>query len=204
MMTGFLRAGSAKTRITVRAVVIWTMAAAIAATIAGATAHATDELSNDTRKTVAALLGRWTLRGTVIDSSSNAPAAVTVTMDCRSAARGVAVSCALSGRIAGIGPIGAAAVAGYNADDRRVYWMEISSTGEYHAHRGAWTGATITFEPLLFVQQGVSSTETFSLAFPGVGTMLLRSTTTTPGGSSTIEVKGQRVDAEHSRMPRVP
>jgi hypothetical protein len=60
----------------------------------------------------------------------------------------------LSERLTGIGPIAPAAVVGYNPDDHRVYWMEISSTGEYHAHRGSWKADTIEFEPLVYFTRG--------------------------------------------------
>lgn len=138
-------------------------------------------------RTVEVLSGHWTLTGEGSDSSGGKPAAITMTFDCRKAALGAAVSCMLSGKMAGFGPIEAATIVGFNADDSRVYWMEISSTGEYHTHLGRWTGDTIDFDPLTFTAGGVSNTETFSVRFPSKGRFVLKSTTKTPQGSSTVE-----------------
>lgn len=144
------------------------------------------------KTTVAALRGHWSFHGSVSDSASKASSALTVVMDCRPAALGAAVSCALSGQVAGAGQIAAAMVIGFNVSDQRVYWMEISSTGEYHTHRGSWHGNTIEFEPLLTPSEHGTSTELFQLSFPSPGNLLLKSTTTSAEGSSTIEATAQR------------
>ena len=142
--------------------------------------------------TVAALKGHWSFHGSVTDSVTKTPAVLTVLMDCRPAALGAAVACALSGQVAGAGPIAAAMVIGFNPSDQRVYWMEISSTGEFHTHRGAWRGNAIEFEPLVTPSERGSSTELFQLTFSSADNLLLKSTTTGADGSSTIEATAQR------------
>jgi hypothetical protein len=57
-------------------------------------------------------------------------------IDCRFAVLGAAVPCTLSGKVANSGPIEAATIVGYDADEQIVHWMKISSTGEYHDHKG--------------------------------------------------------------------
>lgn len=143
---------------------------------------------------VMALAGRWTLTGTVEESSSS-PAPFTIALVCRRTALGSAVDCVFSGRLPGVGPMEASALIGYRPDDGQVYWMEISSTGEYHAHRGVWNGDTIEFEPLTFVAGGATSVERLSLKIPSPGALLLRSTTTTGATTSSIEARGTRRSA---------
>lgn len=139
----------------------------------------------DVKRTVAALAGQWTFNGTVAEGPSRAP--FEITMTCTPAVFETAVSCALAGRLPGVESMQASALIGYNADDGHVYWMEISSTGEYHAHRGVWRGDTIQFEPLTFTARGASSTETLSIRVPAPGTLVLKSTTTSGADTSTID-----------------
>lgn len=142
-------------------------------------------------KTVAAFVGHWSFRGSVTESGSTTHAALTATMDCKAAVSGTAVACALSAQVAGA-PVSAAMLIGFNAADQRVYWMEISSNGEYHAHRGSWRGNTVEFEPLVTPAEHGESTERFEIGFPSEGTMQLKSTTSTTDGSSTIEATARR------------
>src|SRR5262245_48660031 len=98
---------------------------------AEALTHVQGAARDDTERTVEALVGRWSLAGTIAEPPSS-PAAFAVTMTCRRAALGKAVDCSFSGRLPGLGPMEASALIGYNPDDHHVYWMEISSAGEYH------------------------------------------------------------------------
>jgi hypothetical protein len=150
-------------------------------------AQDTTQRRPEVARTVEALSGHWTFMGEGTDSRGGKPAAITMTFDCRKAALGAAVACTLSGTMEGFGPIEAATIVGFNPDDNRVYWMEISSTGEYHTHLGQWSGDAIDFDPLTFTAGGVSNTETFSLRFPSKGRFVLKSTSRTAQGSSTIE-----------------
>jgi len=138
-----------------------------------------------------ALAGRWNLTATITESSAS-PVRFAVTMGCRPTALGAAADCTFSARLPGAGPMEASAVIGYNADDGRVYWMEISSAGEFHAHRGQWSGDTIEFEPLQFTSHAATSVEHLTLTLPSDGALLLKSTTTTGATSSALEVKGKR------------
>lgn len=153
----------------------------------GLTAQGTTPPRPEVARTVEAMSGHWTFTGEATDSSGGKPAAITMTFDCQRAALGAAVSCMLRGKMAGFGPIEAATIVGFNADDSRVYWMEISSTGEYHTHMGRWIGDTIDFDPLTFTAGGASNTEMFSVRFPSKGRFVLKSTTKTSQVSSTVE-----------------
>lgn len=97
----------------------------------------------EVKKTVNALAGRWHFEGTDSEPRAAAPQRVVMEIECRQAALGTAVACTLTGRMAGFGPLEAAAIVGYNQDEHLVHWMEISSTGEYHDHRGKWKGDRI-------------------------------------------------------------
>src|SRR5262245_31132604 len=116
----------------------------------GLVAQGTSPPRPEVARTVEALSGHWTFTGEGTDSSGGKPASTTRPLDGRKAALGAAVSFTLSGKMAGFGPFEAATIVGFNADDSRVYWMEISSTGEYHTHLGRWIGDTIDFDPLTF------------------------------------------------------
>jgi hypothetical protein len=113
-------------------------------------------------------------------------------MACRRVVLGEAVDCSFSGRLPGLGPLEASAHIGYNLDDHRVYWMEIWSAGEYHAHRGVWSGPTLEFEPLTFTAAGATSVEQLSLTITTPGMLLLKSSTTTGAAVSSLEAKGRR------------
>lgn len=113
-------------------------------------------------------------------------------IDCKLAALGAAVACTLIGSVASFGPIEATAIVGYNPDEQVVHWMEISSTSEYHDHKGRWKGDRIEFEPLVFTVLGKKNTEMFTLSFPSAGTLLLKSVTETVEGNSTIAGTAKR------------
>src|SRR5689334_12414968 len=101
----------------------------------------------EVKRTVDAFAGRWSFVGIDLEPGAKAAAKLTMKIDCKRAALGAAVNCTIAGQSAG-GRIEAAAVIGYSPDEKVVRWMEISSTAEYHDHRGVWKGSTIEFEPL--------------------------------------------------------
>jgi hypothetical protein len=146
----------------------------------------------EVKKTVDAFVGHWVLTGTDQEPSSEEPVHFKLTIDCRRASLGAAVSCLIAGRLPGVGPVEAAAVIGYSPDEQQVRWMEISSTGEYHDHKGRWNGDTIEFEPLLYSISGRQATEHLSIRFPSVGQQVLRSVTVTSEGKAILEWSGKR------------
>jgi len=103
-------------------------------------------LPPDVRKTVDTFAGHWVLTGTSSEPGGKAPVPVKAVMDCKLAALGAAVNCLIRADVSG-NHVEAATVIGYSPDERVVRWMEISSTGEYHDHRGIWQGTGIGFEP---------------------------------------------------------
>lgn len=141
-------------------------------------------------KTVDEFGGHWTLKGTDSEPGA-APAALTATIDCKPAALGAAVTCRIDAEVSG-DHIEAATIIGYSPDEHVVRWMEISSTGEYHDHKGPWSGDEIRFEPLSYSVSGEKATEYLSVAFPSPGRMRLKSTTHTAAGDSVLDLTGTR------------
>jgi hypothetical protein len=141
---------------------------------------------------VDALVGHWSLDGSDAEPGGKEGLKITAEMDCRVAALGVAIACTLSGNVSGSGPIEAATIVGYDPEERIVHWMEISSTGEYHDHRGKWNGQTIAFEPLVYSCSSKKCTERFSLSFPSANIFILNSVTETAEGRSTIRGTAKR------------
>ena len=88
------------------------------------------------KKTVDAFVGHSVVTGADAEPAAKAPVKFELTLDCKRTALGAAVTCGLTGKMPNVGPIEAAAVIGYSPDEQVVRWMEISSTGEYHDHRG--------------------------------------------------------------------
>jgi hypothetical protein len=146
------------------------------------------------KKTVDAFVGHWTITGTDTEPGAKAPVKFELTLDCQRTALGAAVTCGFAGKLPNVGPIEAAAVIGYSPDEQVVRWMEISSTGEYHDHRGRWKGDQIEFEPLEYSVSGEKATEYLRIAFPANGNLTLASVTKTAEGKSVLECTGKRVE----------
>ena len=145
-------------------------------------------------KTVGAFAGHWTLTGTDLEPGATMPAVVNGTMDCKPAALGAAVSCLIAAEVSGT-RIEAATVIGYSPDEHLVRWMEISSTGEYHDHRGPWKGDQIVFKPLSYTAAGAKMTEYFALSFASADSVMWKATTKTPEGASRLLLTGKRGSA---------
>lgn len=147
----------------------------------------------EVKKTVDAFLGSWSVTGTDKEPGSEEPVGFIISIDCARAALGAAVSCRFAGELPGVGPIEASSVIGYSPDEKVVRWMEISSTGEYHDHRGRWKGDEIDFEPLTFSIGGAKATERLTVGFPSPGKLTLKAVTETSDGASTMECTGKRL-----------
>jgi hypothetical protein len=146
---------------------------------------------SEVKKTVDAFAGHWTLTGTDVEPGAKNPAPVRAIVDCKPAALGAAVNCLIAADISGT-HVEAATVVGYSPDEGLVRWMEISSTGEYHDHRGPWKGNDIQFEPLTYTVSGAKMTEYFAASFPAPGTMVWKWRVDTNEGTSRIELVGRR------------
>ena len=149
----------------------------------------------EVKKTVEVFAGHWTLRGTDVEPAAKGPVNFGMTMECKPTALGAAVTCRFAGKLPPVGPIEAAAVIGYNPEEQVVRWMEISSTGEYHDHRGRWKGDQIEFEPLEYSIAGKKATEYLQVSFPGAGELKLTSVTETAEGESVLKCRGTRVES---------
>jgi hypothetical protein len=119
-----------------------------------------------------------------------------MTLDCKRTALGAAVTCGFAGKLPNVEPIEAAAVISYSPEEQVVRWMEISSTGEYHDHRGRWKGDEIDFEPLEYPVSGQKATEYLRIGFPASGKLRLTSVTATGEGKLVLKCKGQRVESK--------
>jgi hypothetical protein len=148
------------------------------------------------RKTVDAFLGHWIIIGADVEPGAKAPSKFELTLDCKPTALGAAVVCGFAGNLPNVGPIEAATIIGYSPDEQVVRWMEISSTGEYHDHRGRWKGDEIEFEPLEYSVLGKKATEYLRITFPASGKLRLTSATETAEGKSVLECTGNRVGSK--------
>jgi hypothetical protein len=144
------------------------------------------------KKTVDTFAGHWVLAGTDSEPGAKAPFPVKAVIDCKPAALGVAVNCLIGADVSG-SHIEAATVIGYSPNEHVVRWMEISSTGEYHDHRGTWRGNEIRFAPLTYTMAGAKMTEYLTTVFPSSEKMILRSVTRMSDGVSRLELTGTRV-----------
>jgi hypothetical protein len=152
--------------------------------------------SVDIAKTVNALVGHWIITGTDSEPGAKAPVKFELTVDCKRTALGAALVCNFEGKLPTVGPIEATAVIGYSPDEQVVRWMEISSTGEYHDHKGRWKGDQIEFEPLEYSLSGNKATEFLRVGFPASANLTLTSVTETTEGKSVLECTGKRVESK--------
>ena len=147
------------------------------------------------KKTVGAFVGHWIITGTEHEPGAKTPVKFELTLDCKRTALGAAVTCGFAGKLPNVGPIEAATVIGYSPEEQVVRWMEISSTGEFHDHRGKWKGDGIEFEPLGYSISGRKATEYLRIDFPVSGKLTLTSATETAEGKSVLECAGKRVES---------
>jgi len=157
----------------------------------GGTYTGTRAAPPEVRKTVDAFAGHWTLTGTDMEPGAKTPVSVRAIVDCKPAALGAAVTCLIEADISDT-HVEAAAVIGYSPDEHLVRWMEISSTGEYHDHRGPWKDNEIQFEPLTYAVSGAKMTELFIPSFPSSGKMVWKWRVETIEGTSRIELAGMK------------
>ena len=146
----------------------------------------------DVARTVRALSGHWDFIGKDLAPGAKTAAKVVVTFDCAPTALDRAVACTIAGEIAGAGKIQASTVVGYSPDEHIVRWMEISSTGEYHDHRGGWKGDAIVFAPLPYTFLGEKFVEKLTLRFPSPDRFMMIAITDTKDGPDRLEGVARR------------
>jgi hypothetical protein len=167
------------------------LAIVLLATTLGARAERGPPPAREIKKTVDTFVGHWTLTGTNAEPDTKVPASVKATIDCKPQVFGAAVSCLIAADVSGT-RIEAVTIIGFSPDENGVRWMEISSTGEFHNHRGVWKGNEIQFEPLSYTVSGEKMTEHFSVRFPSADKMLFTAITQTSTGTSRLELTGTR------------
>jgi hypothetical protein len=148
------------------------------------------------KKTVDAFVGHWIISGTDMEPGAKGPLKFELTLDCKPTALGAAVTCSFAGNLPNVGPLEAAAVIGYSPEEQVIRWMEISSTGEYHDHKGKWKNDEIEFEPLEYSVLGKKATEYLRIGFPASGKLTLTSLTETAEGKAVLECMGKRVESK--------
>jgi hypothetical protein len=143
------------------------------------------------KTTVDAFAGKWTLDVQITTPDGKA-VKTPIAFDCRKTALGKAVACTMSGKVAGMGPIEASFLIGYDTTARNVHFMGITSDEEVHDHKCMWKGSTLECEPLKGGLGGEPITE--ELTFTAAGkTMQFRSVTTMKDGSKMVfEGTGKR------------
>jgi hypothetical protein len=141
----------------------------------------------EVQKTVDAFAGKWTYQATLSAPGMPAPAPAKFMIECSKTALGAAVNCAVKGEITGLGPLEMGCLAGYDAGEKVVHFMVISSAGEYHHHKGTWKDdKTLQFEPLKFKNHGQDATEDFGFTWTGPNAMSFKSVVTNADGSKEV------------------
>ena len=131
-------------------------------------------------RTSEAFNGRFTVDGTL--AMGTAPASkVKVTVACRKVARGRASSCTLAAKTP-MGPMEGAMLVGYNALDKAVHFMSMTSDGEVHDHVCRWQGNALGCDRLKGNMGALAVTEDLSFRFEG-STMSFQSLTILPDGT---------------------
>lgn len=103
------------------------------------------------------------------------------------------MACNLLAECAVAGPMEATLLIGYDAEENVVHFMGVSSTGEYHDHRGQWKGNAIEFERLTYTtEMGQQASEELHYSFPSPGVLNLRSTIRDGQGTMTLSGEGRR------------
>jgi hypothetical protein len=131
-------------------------------------------------RTADAFNGRWTVDATLTMGASSA-SRLKVTLTCHKVARGRAASCTLAGRTP-MGPMEGAMLVGYNALDKAVHFMAMTSDGEVHDHTCRWQGDALGCDRLKGNMGALAVTEDLSFRFEG-GRMSFQSLTVLPDGT---------------------
>jgi hypothetical protein len=143
------------------------------------------------KTTVDAFAGKWTLDVQITTPDGKA-VKTPVAFDCKKTALGKAVACTMSGKVAGMGPIEASFLIGYDTTAKNVHFMGITSDEEVHDHKCMWKASTLECEPLKGGLGGEPITEDLSFTSAGK-TMQFRSVTTMKDGSKLVfEGTGKR------------
>jgi hypothetical protein len=75
-------------------------------------------LPPEVKRTVDALVGHWSFKGSDAEPGIKEPLSVSMEIDCQLAVFGAAVTCTLRGNVANSGPIEAATIVGYDPTSR--------------------------------------------------------------------------------------
>jgi hypothetical protein len=102
--------------------------------------------------------------------------------------------CNALGEATGLGPMEFGILVGFDAEEKLVHLMAMTSNGEIHDHKGAWKDdKTLAFEPLKYKTQGQDATEDLSFTFGSAKEMSFQSVITKADGSKeTFEGKSTR------------
>jgi len=144
------------------------------------------------RKTVDAFAGRWVM-DTTITAPGGPPQKAPLKVICRETANGKAVTCDMSGKIPGSGPLEAAFIVGFDTFGKRVHFMAITSDEEVHDHVCKWTDAsTLACDPLKGGLMGEPITEDFVITSENQKLLFKSAMTMKDGGRIVFDGVGRR------------
>jgi hypothetical protein len=116
-------------------------------------------------KTVEAFNGDWTFEATITPPGGK-PIKAPIGMSCKKIAQGKGAACATSETIAGVGPMEASFLIGFDPFDKTMHFMAVTSDDEIHDHRCKWKDDNnLACEPLKGGLGGQPVTEELSFSF---------------------------------------
>ena len=147
---------------------------------------------SEVKRTVDAVLGRWSGQMTATVPGA-APESFVWSIDCKATALQAGAICTMEGHPS-IGALAQACLVAFDPEGKAVHYMCVTSMGEVHDHKGRWKdGTTVEFEPLVGSLQGKPMTETITWTFPDPKRMTTRSVVTLQDESSmSFEFAGRR------------
>ncbi len=145
------------------------------------------------KKTVDAMIGTWTMEGTVTGMAKD-PIKVKETYVCKKAAGGRAVSCTGKGNVPGMGVMESEALVTYDAEGKNVRFVGMDSMGEVHDHICQWKDdKNLACDPLNITAMGQPATVDFNMTWSDAKNMSMAETTTMKDGTKVAyEGKGKR------------
>jgi hypothetical protein len=149
-------------------------------------------LAPEVAATVDRLVGRWTFEVKVSFSGADKPAVSRFVYDCRRVALGHAVSCSGSLDVPGVGRVEEVSLVAYDPESKLVHMMTVNSGGDFHDHRGGWSGNTLELEAET-TSGGRHVQERITFAVDDRGGATYRSVATLSDGASvTVQGAGHR------------
>jgi hypothetical protein len=149
----------------------------------------------DVKKTVDALVGKWTLASQATMPGVAEPVKFTMTVDCKAIALGNALDCAFSAKPApAVLQVAQSCYVAYDAAASNVRAVCMTPSGEVRDRRGAWKDErTLDFGPFKHTIDGKAATETVNLSWADPKTLGFSAVTLLEDGTKlAVEGRGKR------------